>query len=36
MVHWGWLILAFVAGANFGVLLMAFFVGCRRARNEVD
>lgn len=30
MVHWVWLILAFVAGANIGVLLMAFVAGCRR------
>lgn len=30
MVHWAWLILAFVAGANVGVLMIGFVAGCRR------
>lgn len=34
MVHWAWLILAFVAGANFGVLLMAFMCGCRKENDR--
>ena len=31
MVHWTWLILAFVGGANIGVLMMAFLRGCKDA-----
>lgn len=31
MVNWEWLIVAFVAGVNIGVLLLAFLRGCKDA-----
>ena len=34
MVHWAWLILAFVAGANIGVVLMGVIAGCKNGGAE--
>ena len=34
MVHWAWLILAFVAGVNTGVLLLAFLRGATDKAEE--
>lgn len=32
-MFWFWLIVAFVAGMFFAVIVMAFFIGAHRSRN---